>query len=197
MALKEILEAAAEDIVTAMGGYNSFGEGWTLCDADSLNAKVFARVFYISQRAEAIACAEDRGDEVVVQTQAMRELEGKAPKMVAALKETLTGGNHLVKEKLRQLEADHKKLREAARDLKGFEQELQQRNLALSSGDERRAGLALRSDNDVYDGELEPLPAPKLDLPRDPELDADKEVDEENAHRKLDISDPKNGYRVG
>jgi len=188
MALREILEAAAADICVELGRED--GVEYVAFNHD---ARTFARVLYIAKRAEAMACAEDRVDELRVQTECLRELEGKAPLTVAAIQESLTGGNYLVKERLRQLEADRAKITAATRELKSYEANLTNRSLALTAGgSEVGARLALVSQN-VVQGEFEDegdeidLPEPPaMDLPRDPEEDADAEIERENAGRKED-----------
>jgi len=193
MALREILEAAAADICVELGRED--GVEYVAFNHD---ARTFARVLYIAKRAEAMACAEDRVDELRVQTECLRELEGKAPLTVAAIQESLTGGNYLVKERLRQLEVDRAKITAATRELKSYEANLTSRSLALTSGsNEVGSRLALVSQN-VVQGELEgddeqdegerlDLPEPPaMDLPRDPEEDADAEIERENEGRKED-----------
>jgi hypothetical protein len=245
MALKEILDAVREDIIAALGGHAVEGLGMVSGDGP-LDARTFARVFYIAQRAEAMACAEDRPDELSTQTRCLSELEGKAPRTCEAIKEALTGGNHLVKEALRQLERDRKLVLEAGRELRHAEEALNTRTLALGSG--RPVDRLRLASNNAYaevtsmdntrrqkphaatvdpatreqlgpeltalatapliegelEGELEgefvedelpPIQPVKLDLPRDPELDADQEIDTENELRKEDIGNPVKGFR--
>lgn len=251
MALKEILDAARQDIVAAMGGHAVEGLGMVTDDSKPLDARTFARVFYIAARAESMACAEDRPDELPVQTRCLSELEGKAPRTCEAIKESLVGGNHLVKEALRRLEADRKLVLEAGRELRRGEEALNTRTLALGAGrpmdrlrlaasngraqQEAPYAEATSMDNtrgqkpyaatvdpatreqlgpeltalatapltddegelegELVEDELPPIQPVKLDLPRDPELDADKEIDTENELRKEDISDPVKGFR--
>lgn len=197
MALNEILDAARDDILETLG-LREGSNGWSVC-VEALDARTFAKVLFLARRAELIACAEGRGDELVVQAEALKELEGKAPKMCAALVDSLTGGSHLVKARLRQLEEDQAKVLRAAAELRGYEQQLGQRALALASGDKPRvlSSGTPRTEpapppDDVVEGELEPEPytaedapdPPELDLPRDPHAAADAEIELENERRK-------------
>lgn len=155
MGLKEILDAAREDIFNALGFIEG---GHPMFDLErKLDQRDFVRVLYIAKRAEAMACAEDRPDELVVQTTALKELEGKAPRTCKAIVDALTGGNHLVKEKLRQVAEDQEKVRRAADELRGYEQALGQRALALASGDAMRALPAPRETKDPSDETKGPL----------------------------------------
>lgn len=188
MGLKEILKAARADIGIALG----------VEDDGPLDAKNFAKVLFIAKRAEGIACAEGRGDELVVQNQALRDLEGKAPLTCAALTASLTGGDLLVAARLRELEADRQKVLEASRELQNYESRLGQHARALGSGSAPMLSLGSGDkptepapEGETHEAEFEdaedippPPRMPALDLPRDAEAVADAEIEGENEKRK-------------
>jgi hypothetical protein len=129
-----ILDAAAEEICSI------------LKDAEEaptpLTARHFARVLYIARRAEEIACAEGRPDEIAVKTRALEALDGKAPRTYAAIKEDLLGGSPVLRAQQAKLEEDKRAVREAAVALEARRQNLQEDLRALTSGAPRILSLS-------------------------------------------------------
>lgn len=186
MTLQDVLEAARLDILEAFATWDH-----------SVDSKVFSKVLFISRRAEHICAAQGRSDALLVQTSALDDLEAKAPRFHAALQEYLLGGNPLLQRKFQQLEADHKKVREAGAVVAAAHDKLVNRELALSSGEAAMRQLAVsnlaetlvRRDTEAEELEGEtvieaPVVPPLPPLPRDPERVADDEIDAETAAHK-------------